>query len=144
MKKKILTTSLALALGLTLVVPTATAKADELDDLLNGATEIGGELDQNTEDLDKLDKKKVVVPAAKIEDIAKPNKKKINHQTHHQTKMIKKKMKKIKIIKMKKKNHQPHHLIKKTKKKMEKTKTIKIIKMMINQKKMKKMMAKRN
>ena len=75
MKKKILTTSLALALGLTLVVPTATAKADELDDLLNGATEIGGELDQNTEDLDKLDKKKVVVPAAKIEDIAKPNKK---------------------------------------------------------------------
>ncbi len=75
MKKKILTTSLALALGLTLVVPTATAKADELDDLLNGATEIGGELDQNTEDLDKLDKKKTVIPAAKIEDIAKPNKK---------------------------------------------------------------------
>lgn len=74
MKKKILTTSLALALGLTLVVPTATAKADELDDLLNGATEIGGELDQNTEDLNKLNKKKVV-PAAKIEDIAKPNKK---------------------------------------------------------------------
>ncbi|KWZ98792.1 hypothetical protein HMPREF3224_00487 [Anaerococcus hydrogenalis] len=75
MKKKILTTSLALALGLTLVVPTATAKADELDDLLNGATQIGGELDQNTGDLDKLGKKKTVIPAAKIEDIAKPNKK---------------------------------------------------------------------
>lgn len=75
MKKKILTTSLALALGLTLVVPTATAKADELDDLLNGATQIGGELDGNTEELNKLDKKKTVIPAAKIEDIAKPNKK---------------------------------------------------------------------
>lgn len=75
MKKKILTTSLALALGLTLVVPTATAKADELDDLLNDATQIGGELDQNTGDLDKLGKKKTVIPAAKIEDIAKPNKK---------------------------------------------------------------------
>lgn len=73
MKKKILTTSLALALGLTLVVPTA--KADELDDLLNGATEIEEDLDRNTEDLDKLDKEKIVIPAEKIEDIAKPNKK---------------------------------------------------------------------
>ena len=59
MKKKILTTSLALALGLTLVVPTA--KADELDDLLNGATEIEGDLDQNTEDLNKLNKKEEVL-----------------------------------------------------------------------------------
>lgn len=75
MKKKILTTSLALALGLTLIAPTTEAKADELDDLLNGATEIEEDLNQNTGDLDKLDKEKVVIPAAKIEDIAKPNKK---------------------------------------------------------------------
>lgn len=75
MKKKILTTSLALALGFTLIAPTTEAKADELDDLLNGATEIEEDLNQNTGDLDKLDKEKVVIPAAKIEDIAKPNKK---------------------------------------------------------------------
>lgn len=74
MKKKILTTSLALALGFTLIAPTTEAKADELDDLLNGATEIEEDLNQNTGDLDKLDKEKVVIPAAIIEDIAKPNK----------------------------------------------------------------------
>lgn len=64
LKKKILTTSLVLALRLTLLEPTA--KADELDDLLNGATEIGGELEQNTEDLDKLNKGKILVPAEKL------------------------------------------------------------------------------
>lgn len=73
MKNKILTTSLALALGLTILAPTA--KADELDDLLNGATEIEDDLNQNTGDLDKLKKEKVVIPAKEIEDIAKPNKK---------------------------------------------------------------------
>lgn len=73
MKNKILTTSLALALGLTILAPTA--KADELDDLLNGATEIEDDLNQNTGDLDKLKKEKVVIPAKEIEDIAKPTKK---------------------------------------------------------------------
>lgn len=73
MKNKILTTSLALALGLTILAPTA--KADELDDLLNGATAIEDDLNQNTGDLDKLKKEKVVIPAKEIEDIAKPNKK---------------------------------------------------------------------
>ena len=73
MKNKILTTSLALALGLTILAPTA--KADELDDLLNGATAIEDDLNQNTGDLDNLKKEKVVIPAKEIEDIAKPNKK---------------------------------------------------------------------
>lgn len=70
MKKLIIPASLIL--GLTLTAPTAKADA-ELDALIREGNAITTELDENTAELDKLNKK-TVIPATTIEDIAKPNK----------------------------------------------------------------------
>lgn len=70
MRKLIIPASLIL--GLTLTAPTAKADA-ELDALIREGNAIATELDENTAELDKLNKK-TVIPAATIEDIAKPNK----------------------------------------------------------------------
>lgn len=70
MRKLIIPASLIL--GLTLTAPTAKADA-ELDALIREGNAITTELDENTAELDKLNKK-TVIPAATIEDIAKPNK----------------------------------------------------------------------
>lgn len=70
MKKLIIPASLIL--GLTLTAPTVKADA-ELDALIGEGNAITTELDQNTAELDKLNKK-TTIPAAIIEDIAKPNK----------------------------------------------------------------------
>ena len=70
MRKLIIPASLIL--GLTLTAPTAKADA-ELDALIREGNVITTELDENTAELDKLNKK-TVIPAATIEDIAKPNK----------------------------------------------------------------------